>query len=102
MFINVTEVVEGKQVTRQMREGILVRTADVDDPVIVARNDIITLFLRSGPMTLTVKGQALNDAGRGDSVSVLNLTSNRIVRGIAVDDGTVQVETPATAVAALQ
>ena len=90
----------GKQVTRQMREGILVRTADVDDPVIVARNDIITLFLRSGPMTLTVKGQALNDAGRGDSVSVLNLASNRIVRGIAVDDGTVEVQPPATAIAA--
>ncbi|MCB9994171.1 MAG: flagellar basal body P-ring formation protein FlgA [Hyphomicrobiaceae bacterium] len=92
----------GKQVTRQMREGILVRTADVDDPVIVARNDVVTLFLRSGPMTLTVKGQALNDAGRGDSVSVLNLASNRIVRGIAVDDGTVEVQPPATAIAALQ
>lgn len=91
----------GMQLNRQMRDGVLIRTADVGDPQVVARNDIVTLFLQRGAMTLTVRGQALNSASRGENVSVLNLVSNRVVNGIAVDPGTVQVISGAAAVASL-
>lgn len=91
----------GKQVVRQMREGILLRPADVDNPLVIARNDDVTLLLQSGAMTLTVRGQALNDASRGDTISVLNLVSNRVVRGIATNPGTVEISHTAPALASL-
>lgn len=91
----------GKQVTRQMREGLLVRLADISDPIVVARNETVTLYLKSGQMTLTVRGQALNNASRGETVSVLNLVSNRVVRGIAVNPGTVEIAPQSSMVAAL-
>lgn len=91
----------GKQVTRQLREGIMLRPADVSDPMVIARNDEVTLLLQSGAMTLTVRGQALNDASRGDSVQVLNLVSNRVVRGIATNPGTVEIRPANPVVASL-
>lgn len=91
----------GKQVGRQMREGILVRNADVDDPIVIGRNDTVTLYLKTGQMTLTVRGQALNDASRGETVSVLNLVSNRVVRGIAVNPGAVEIAPQSALIAAL-
>lgn len=91
----------GKQLNRQMREGIMVRPADISNPLVIARNDDVTLLLQSGAMTLTVRGQALNDASRGDSVSVLNLISNRVVRGIATNPGTVELRPSSTTMASL-
>lgn len=81
----------GKALMRQSRAGMLLRAADVGEPELVSRNDIVTVFFRSGPMTLTVKGQALGGGARGDSVSVLNLMSRKILTGIIVEAGAVEI-----------
>ena len=81
----------GKQLRRSSRSGMLVKPADVMEPELIARNDAVTLFLKDGPLLLTVKGQALNNAALGESVAVLNLNSNKVIHGIAVDRGSVQV-----------
>lgn len=91
----------GKQVSRQMREGIVLRPSDVADPLVIARNDEVTLLLQTGVMTLTARGQALNDASRGETISVLNLISNRVVRGIATEPGTVEISRANPALASL-
>jgi flagella basal body P-ring formation protein FlgA len=81
----------GKQLEHQSREGMLLRAADVSEPQIISRNDIVTLYFRSGPLTLTVKGQALNDAVEGGPVAVINAMSKRVVNGIAVAQGAVEI-----------
>ncbi|HHG90595.1 MAG TPA: flagellar basal body P-ring formation protein FlgA, partial [Devosia sp.] len=91
----------GSQLLRQLREGTPVRFNDVADPVLIARNDIVTLYLKSGALTLTVKGQALADASRGEVVSVLNLLSNRVVQGIAINPGTVEMQSSSNRLASL-
>lgn len=95
------EDVIGKQLDRQMREGVLLRPSDVSEPLLIARNDEVTLLFQTGVMTLTVRGQALSDASLGDSVSVLNLVSNRVVRGIATQSGTVEIGPARPALASL-
>ena len=91
----------GRQLLRQLREGTPVRFNDVAEPVLIARNDIVTIFLRTGALTLTVKGQALADASRGQVVSVLNLLSNRVVQGIAINPGTVEIQSNSNRLASL-
>jgi flagella basal body P-ring formation protein FlgA len=81
----------GKQLQRQSRSGLMLRSADVADPVLVQRNSHVTVYLRSGPMTLTVKGQALNAASAGQPVQVLNLTSKKILHGVAMANGSVVI-----------
>ena len=55
----------GKALQRQSRAGMMLRVNDVTAPALVSRNDLVTVYLRTGPMTLTVKGQALSTARRG-------------------------------------
>jgi flagella basal body P-ring formation protein FlgA len=89
-FANVEQLV-GKQLQRQSRQGMMLRPADVAEPKLISRNDPVTVYFRSGAMTLTVKGQALNEASRGEAVSVLNQTTNKVLHGTAFADGAVEI-----------
>ena len=81
----------GKQLERSGRGGLMLRAGDVADPQVVARNQIVTVYLKSGPMTLTVKGQALNNAAAGQPVQVMNTASKKIVIGTALPNGGVEM-----------
>jgi len=81
----------GKALKRQSREGVVVKATDVAEPQVIARNDLVTVYFRSGPMTLTVKGQALNAAALGEPVEVINLMSKRVVSTTAIASGAVEV-----------
>ena len=91
----------GKQLQRQSRAGMVLRVADVADPQLIARNDVVTVYLHSGPLTLTIKGTALNAASLGQPVSVMNSASKRIVHGVARADGAVEIATAPLSVAGL-
>jgi flagella basal body P-ring formation protein FlgA len=91
----------GKALQRQSREGLMLKATDVDDPLVVSRNDMVTIYYRAGPMTLTVKGQALNNAADGDTVQVLNLMSNRVIATTAIAAGAVEVSSAPLSVAGL-
>ena len=91
----------GRQLRRNQLDGVTLRLNDVIDPVLISRNQTVTLFLKAGAMTLTVKGQALEDASAGGAVSVLNLMSNTVVHGIAVGPNSVEIRATSTSVASL-
>ncbi len=99
--IPMIEQLVGKQLQRNLLGGAALRIADVVEPTLISRNQIVTLFLKSGAMTLTVKGRALADASKGETVSVLNLLSNSVIQGIAISPGTVEISTNSTLVASL-
>ena len=81
----------GMALNRQSREGMMLRPSDVSPPVAVAKSELVTIVYRRGPMTLTVKGQAITSASRGSSLQVLNLMSKRVISATAVAPGTVEV-----------
>lgn len=81
----------GKQLRRPARAGMMVRPSDLMAPQLIARNDAVIVYFRNGPLTLTVKGQALNAAAYGETVSVLNTLSNKVINGFAVEAGAVQM-----------
>lgn len=81
----------GKQLTRQSRGGLMLRVTDVTEPRVVERNAMVTVLFRTGPMTLTVRGQALTSAAAGEPVQVLNTVSRKILHGVALPDGAVEI-----------
>lgn len=85
------EQLVGMALNRQSREGMLLRLSDVSAPLAVSKNELVTIIYRRGPMTLTVKGQAITSASRGSSLQVLNLMSKRVISATAVAPGTVEV-----------
>ena len=83
----------GKELTRQSRAGMLLKATDVTEPNVVQRNAQVTVRFITGPMTLTIKGQALNSAAVGQRVQVLNPVSRKILSGVALPNGAIQVDT---------
>jgi len=91
----------GKALTRQSHEGMMLKPNDVAMPLTVAKNDLVTIYFRSGPMTLTVKGQAITSATIGAPVQVLNLMSRRVISATAIAAGAVEVSAAPLALAGL-
>ena len=91
----------GKSLLRQSREGMMLRPADVAVPLLISKNDPVTIYFRKGPMTLTVKGQAVTGAASGGLVQVLNLMSRRVISATAISAGAVEVSADPLAVAGL-
>lgn len=91
----------GKTLLRQSRDGMMLRAADVAVPLLISKNDPVTIYFRKGPMTLTVKGQAVTGAASGGLVQVLNLMSRRVISATAISAGAVEVSADPLAVAGL-
>lgn len=80
------------QVARQrLREREPVRETDVRAATLVARNANVTVLLQMGSLSLSVQGRAVEEGARGDTIRVLNTTSNRQIEGVVVGPDTVAV-----------
>ena len=90
--IDSVEQVVGKALMRNGRAGLMLRLADVTEPVVVTRNSAVTVLYRVGPLQLTMKGLALTAASAGEPVQVMNTASKKILNGIATAAGLVEVD----------
>lgn len=60
-------------------------------PALVGRNDLITLVYVSNGLEIKTEGRALERAGAGDRVNVMNLASRKTVAGVVVATGVVEI-----------
>lgn len=81
----------GMALVRQSREGLMLKSTDVGVPQMIGRNDAVTVYYRSGKMTLTVRGQALTAGAEGDPIQVLNLMSRRVLNAVVIGPGAVEL-----------
>jgi flagella basal body P-ring formation protein FlgA len=86
----------GQAVRRPVRAGQTVLQADLVKPDIVLRNDTVTLVYESPNMILTVRATAIESGAEGDTVSVLNPQSKRVVQALVTGPGRVTVLTRST------
>jgi flagella basal body P-ring formation protein FlgA len=91
----------GMALNRQSREGMLLQASDVSTPLTVSKNDPVTIYYRQGPLTLTVKGQAVTGAAQGAPLQVLNLMSKRVISATAIAPGAVEITSANMALAGL-
>jgi len=81
----------GKQLRRNGRAGLMLKAADVTEPVTVRRNTQVNVLLKTGSMTLSVLALSLGDASAGQPVQVMNTVTKKILNGVAMADGTVAI-----------
>lgn len=74
-----------------LRPGQALHQADLMKPTIVQRSDAVTIVYEAPGLTLTLRGQAQEVGALGDTVSVLNVQSKRIVQGVVSGPGRVTV-----------
>jgi flagella basal body P-ring formation protein FlgA len=65
--------------------------ADLMKPELVQRNDTVTLIYQAPGLMLTLRGQAQDTGGFGDSIGVLNVESKRVVQGVVSGPGRVTI-----------
>jgi flagellar basal body P-ring formation protein FlgA len=81
----------GMSPRRPIRAQDIIRTTDLQTPVVVSKNSLVTIRLQTERMDLSVQGRALENGAEGDVVRVMNTKSNTVVNAVVVDGGTVAV-----------
>lgn len=81
----------GRSARRMLAAGSVLTTGDLESPRVVRRGDTIALVSRQGGIEVRMEGRALADAGVDERVRVENLSSRRVVQGVAGADGSVVV-----------
>lgn len=85
------EDVAGMAARRAMRAERVVSGDDLMRPLLVRKDDLVSIVYRHSGLTLTVRGRAVSQGAEGDVISVLNLQSNRMLRGAIAPNGAVIV-----------
>ena len=79
------------EVLRPVKSGEVITPRMLRQKIAVKRGEIVTLILEGRGFRITTQGQAVEDARRGDSVRVVNVTSKRDVLGKVEGPGIVRV-----------
>ncbi|MEO1200400.1 MAG: flagellar basal body P-ring formation chaperone FlgA, partial [Pseudomonadota bacterium] len=91
------EPMVGKAARRTLSAGSLLDAGDLMTPILVERNQDVTLVYRAAGIVLSSRGRALSDAGQGETVSVVNSQSRRTVQGVVTAPGVVEFSANAAA-----
>lgn len=81
----------GQEARRSLRPGEVLRGYDLREPAAVTRGETVALVFQSGPLTLTARARALENAALGQTARFVNLQSNRTIEGVVEAPGRVRV-----------
>lgn len=87
-----SDIVIGKVLKQNLATGQVITPKRIKAKILVHRGEKVTIVASIGSLKVRGKGEALQDAARGELVSVRNSRSKRIVQGIVTKPGTVNVQ----------
>ena len=90
----------GQSARRPLRAHTPLSAADVRKPIMVKRGELVTVIYAIDGIELSAQGQAQADAGKGDTVPVLNIRSRRTIEARVIGSGLVTVTAPHSTLAA--
>jgi flagellar basal body P-ring formation protein FlgA len=105
-IITSVDQIRGMEARRMLRAGDVVRADDVRHPVVVIKGSTVTMTFEAPGVSLTATGRAMSEGGVGDTVTVQNPASYRLISGIVTGPGAVRASAagatlaPSTRVAA--
>jgi flagellar basal body P-ring formation protein FlgA len=91
--LNDIDLVLGMEAKRPLKAGQPILSSDIKTPALIRKGQPVKLIYSSPGLKLTVDGQAQGDAGKGESVRVLNTFSKRTIEAVAQADGEAHVVT---------
>lgn len=89
--VSAIEDAVGKEAKVTLYPGRPVLLAQLGAPALVERNALVRINYARGPLRIVTDGRALDRAGVGEPVRVMNLASRQTVTGIVAPDGSVEV-----------
>jgi flagellar basal body P-ring formation protein FlgA len=89
-------VVKDMEARRMLHAGEAMRADDVRHPIVVTKGQTITMLFHAPGVELTAMGRAMGEGGVGDTVTVQNPSSFRMIIGVVSGPGTVVATGPAS------
>ncbi|MGB6538809.1 MAG: flagellar basal body P-ring formation chaperone FlgA [Xanthobacteraceae bacterium] len=80
----------------QLRPGQPIYDTDLMKPIVVQRDDVVTLIYEAPGLTLTLRGKAQGSGAVGDAVGILNEQTKRVVQGVVSGPGRVRAAATTT------
>lgn len=77
----------GREVVRTVYAGKPITYENTRAPILVRRNQLVTVKYIKGGLEISATGRALGEAGLNESVTVLNQQSKQTVQGIVQENG---------------
>lgn len=90
-YPNQTESIVGKRLLRPVAAGTPLLLDLLADAPTIARGASVTLLVEANGVRVTTAGQAKEEGFTGNSISVMNLDSRKVVYGEVVDGTTVKI-----------
>ncbi len=85
------EAAVGKEAKVTLYTGRAILESQIGAPALVERNQLVRITFSNGPLSITTEGRALDRAGVGEEVRVMNLSSRQVVTGQVTANGGVAV-----------
>lgn len=86
--------VKGMQARRMLSSGQPFRGDDVRKPIVITKGETVTMQFIVPGVELTAMGRAMSEGGIGDTVTIQNPASYRMISGIVTAPGTVRATGP--------
>lgn len=87
-----SEEIFGREVRRTVYVGQSITLANTRTPLLVKRNQVVSIKYIRGTLEITTSGRAMGEASLQETVTVLNQDSKQLVHGIVQADGWVLVQ----------
>ena len=88
------DAVKGMEARRMLRAGETLRADDVRRPIVVTKGQTVTMTFEAPGVELTAMGRAMSEGGIGDTVTVQNPASFRMITATVTAAGTVRAAGP--------
>jgi len=85
------EAAIGMEARVNLYPGRPIRASDLRPPAVINRNEIITLQYNANGLLILTEGRALDRAGIGERLRVLNLASRTTITATVLEPGTAVV-----------
>lgn len=86
--------VKGMQTRRMLSAGQPFRSDDVRKPIVITKGQTVTMQFTVPGVELTAMGRAMSEGGIGDTVTLQNPASYRMISGVVIAPGTVRATGP--------
>ena len=91
--------IKGMQARRMLSAGQPFRGDDVRKPIVITKGETVTMQFMVPGVELTAMGRAMSEGGMGDTVTIQNIASYRMISGTVTGPGTVSATGPISTIA---
>jgi len=91
------EEIKGMQTRRMLIAGQPFRAEDVRRPIVITKGQTVTMQFFAPGVELTAMGRAMSEGGVGDTVTIQNPVSYRMIAGTVIAPGAVRANGPINA-----